>query len=82
MAQKIYIVDWIDTAAESGWKEANEIQSFVVTCQTVGFLVNETKAILTLALNRGLRNAKHPYGELVHIPKVAIIKKRKLKLKK
>jgi hypothetical protein len=78
--QKIYLIDWVDSLTNTGWKHSDELTGQLALCQTVGFYVNDTKEFITLALNRDLTGANSPYGELMSIPKVSIKRKRILKV--
>lgn len=80
--QKAFLVDWMDSASEPGWMLPEQLDSSAVICQSIGFFVQETKDVLTLALNRGLKNSARPFGDLIHIPKVSILKRRKINMKK
>lgn len=77
---KIYLIDWIDSAAEPGWVASFNLKSVkIAKCQSAGFLVKENKKFITLALNRAADGSHFPYGELMSIPKACITKKRKLR---
>ena len=81
MKQKIYIIDWVDSMSDTGWKHSSQLEQVeypIARCQTIGFFVNETKEYITLALNRDLIGGNCPYGDLISIPKVAIKRKKKL----
>jgi len=79
MKQKIYLIDWIDSVSNPGWKNGDGLNPPLAQCQTVGFYVSESEEALTVALNRGETNCYSPYGDLISIPKVAIKRKRILK---
>lgn len=75
---KALYVEWIDSCCTNGWLQQHDIEAAgaVMTCQSLGFLVKETKDAIVLALNRSTsENTARPYGELVTIPKVAILKR-------
>jgi len=78
---KILKIDWIDSASEHGWLSTQEIKELegVAKCQTVGYLVKETKELISIAQNRSTDNTHYPFGEIITIPKVAVIKRRELK---
>jgi hypothetical protein len=78
MKQKIYLVDWIDSAGNPGWKHSDELEISLAMCQTIGFYVSENKDAIILALNRDITGENLPFGELIAIPKVAIKRKRKI----
>lgn len=75
----IYIIDWVDSCGSQGWLQIGECKARVSECQTVGFLVDETKDAIALALNRVTIEGHAPFGEMITIPKFAITKKRVLK---
>lgn len=78
----ILLIDWIDSCSTSGWQHSNDCKAeMLMTCQTVGFFVDETKDRLCVGLNRTTKEGFTPFGELITIPKVAIKRKRKLKIK-
>jgi hypothetical protein len=73
----IYLVDWVDSCGRDGWLHEDECKAEVSRCQTVGFLVEETKEAIALALNRTATEGHRPFGEIITIPKCAILKKVK-----
>ena len=75
----ILLIDWVDSVNSSGWKPTDECKADLLICQTAGFLVEETKDAICLALNRTTRTGYYPFGELVSIPKVAIKARRILR---
>jgi len=78
---KILKIDWIDSASEHGWLSTQEVEDLegLGKCQTVGYFVKETKNSISIAQNRSTDHIHCPFGEIITIPKVAIIKKRELK---
>lgn len=78
---KILQIDWIDSASEHGWLSTSEVENrpTVAHCQTVGYLVKETKDVVSIAQNRDMDGTHYPFGEIITIPKVAIKKKKILK---
>lgn len=78
---KMLWVEWVDSAATNGWLRPDYICATPMTCQTVGFFVRESKDGLVLALNHcGDANSARPFGECITIPRVAIAKRRKVRL--
>ena len=75
---KLLLVDWVDSAGSTGWRQTDELQPEIGECQSVGFLVSETKEALALALNRSRLPNFRPFGEIVSIPKRCIIRSRVL----
>ena len=76
MSQKMYLIDWIDTATTSGWQD----KSLASCCQnqSVGFYVKEDKISMTIALSKA-EEGFIPYGDYITIPKVCIKKKKQVK---
>ncbi len=77
---KILLVDWYDSVSKGSWQDRDDCKAESLVCQSVGFLVDETKDYLCLALNRVTEAGYTPFGQLISIPKVAI--KRRVKIKK
>ena len=73
----IVLVDWLDSCGDPGWKFSEEISVHLMVCQTVGFLVSETKEAIAVALNRTTTLGYKPFGDIISIPRVAI---RKIKI--
>lgn len=71
-------VEWIDSASESGWNDENDVLEKITRddatlCLSVGYLVYEDDAKITLASNLatyGMRGRL--LGDCITIPKVAI----------
>lgn len=78
MNQKVLKIDWIDSMSDQSWQSAHTPHS-VGLCQSIGYLVNEDKIQLTLALNRMTNGGDYPYGSTITIPKVAITHRKQLK---
>jgi hypothetical protein len=76
---KVLLIDWIDSCGNSGWLDSDVCKAELSQCQTVGFLVEETKDAYCVALNRTTTKGHKPYGEIISIPKVAIKKVTLLK---
>ena len=74
---KIELIDWHDSCSHYGWKDGDTKFS-TATCQSVGFLHSEDKQRVTIALNRGTDGHTQPWGDLISIPKSAIVKRRKI----
>ena len=72
---KIYCIHWLDAWCQSsGWEEPPKQDA--VLCQTVGFIVGETKEMLTVAASYD--GAKY-YQQMMSIPKATIKSKKLLK---
>lgn len=69
---KILLVDWVDSCQTAGWQEERDCKVRVISCQTAGFLVEETKEAVCLALSRALTEGCHPYGDIITIPRCSI----------
>ena len=72
--EKILLIDWIDSSSTSGWQSRSECKICICTCKTVGFLVDESKDFICVALNKTTTETHQPYGDLITIPKIAIKK--------
>lgn len=75
---KVLLIDWLDSCSSHGWKNSNEVECEVSRCQSVGFLVAENEVCIVLALNRTTQAGYKPFGDLITIPRPAIIRKRLL----
>ena len=74
---KLVYVRWIDSAApsDSSWHKVEDLSLEPLACDTVGYLVSETKTGVSIAssvMENGLL-----YG-VITIPKVAVLKRRTL----
>lgn len=72
---KIVNVEWIDSSSTLGWGRKPES---TLKCSSIGHLVDETKQKITIAQNYDHDNGT--YGQFTEIPKVAITKKRFVKI--
>lgn len=77
---KILMITWIDSCSSNGWQQPAEAKARISECQSVGFLVEETKDAIALALSRTTQEGFAPYADIVSIPKVAIKRKRVIRL--
>jgi hypothetical protein len=75
----ILLIDWVDSVNNSGWLTTDECKADLLVCQTAGFLVDEDKDSICIALNRTTRKGYRPFGELISIPKVAVKARRILR---
>ena len=78
--RKIYLIEWQDAHANSGWftyEEANEfIKQDKCICQEVGWILSETKDEIVLAgRTMQFTNEDRIWGTLHKIPKAWIRKK-------
>lgn len=74
---KAVYLEWIDSSSERGW--CNPTKNLDLTCKSVGILVEETADRLVIANSHDANN-EPMYTGVMHIPKVAITKRRALKL--
>ena len=79
MSAKVCLVDWLDSCTEGGWVATNHVMPRSAHCQTVGFIVEEDKERIVLALSRAANEFSRPWGDLIAIPKGCIIKRRIMK---
>ena len=81
MSDDIYLIDWVDSMSSSGWKTSEQIDEYIpkALCQSAGFFVKETKDFIVLALSRDLTEDNSPFADLISIPKVAILKRKKIR---
>lgn len=82
MTPKMMYVEWVDSAGTNGWCTPHEVEAAgePMACSSVGFFVKETKTAIVLAQNRSeAKNTARPWGELMTIPKVAVITRKVLR---
>lgn len=76
------MVDWLDSSSLSGWQTKSVIESHRIDkCLSVGFLVSEDADQVILAQSKTYgrgANFHEVVGELIAIPKFAIISMEKL----
>jgi Lar family restriction alleviation protein len=77
MKERIIKVWWEDSNSTAGWQEDTDCKTNIAYCETVGFVVEETKDAICIALSRCTTKGNNPYAHLVTIPKCCI-KKRKV----
>ena len=74
-------IEWVDSATRSGWQDPKEADHPLMHCQTLGWLVMENDEKVVVALNGVFDDTSRvPFGEVVTIPKRAIVKRRKVKV--
>ena len=76
--QKVLKIDWVDSMSDQSWQQAHTHHEAGL-CQSIGYLVDEDKSQVTLALNRMTDGGVYPYGSTVTIPKVAILHRKQVK---
>ena len=73
----IELVEWIDSAGETGWGRLSAHRLTYMNCQTVGFVVHETDAEVGLMQSHDDQEGdSRGYHNLMVIPKVAITTRR------
>lgn len=79
--KKIYIVEWHDAHSSSSWHTEDEVKKFIdedkCICETIGYIINETKEEITMACRRmkWAQEGDCQWGLLQKIPKSWIRKK-------
>ena len=76
---KVYLVDWIDSTVDDKWREAVPLTP--ARCQSIGYLLENNKTYVTLALSRDKDPSYTPFGMRISIPAGAIVQKRRINLK-
>jgi len=74
---KIVHISWVDSCCAHGWLDPVDVSPNPASCESVGFLVRETKEVVTVAMNRGLEGAT-AFGEYTTIPRACITKMKVL----
>jgi hypothetical protein len=72
---KMVLIEWKDAESADSWTPANEIDHDYALIKSVGWLINENKKTVTLALNHDTKN--EAYSCILKIPK-GMIKSRKI----
>ena len=80
LTETIVEVDWVDSAGLHGWHE--ELQPGVAAIKSVGYLVEETAAYVTLTEAVAIPKTQAAYGCQTSIPKVAITRTKYLRRSK
>ena len=71
---KLVLVEWIDAESDDRWLDLSDLENEPLPIiKTVGFIVRETKDVLTLAMNYDEKNEK--ISCLMSIPKGGMIKR-------
>lgn len=81
MSRRLLYLEWVDsTSAHAGsvWLHDDESHVKNLLCKSVGFVVKEDKASITIA---GHESVNHVSGQMT-IPKCAITKRRRVMVKK
>lgn len=76
---KMVLVDWVDSHSDGGWKPLSEIKKDALlkdrlNCQSVGYLILETKDFVLLAMSLTIPMPKEEqnFTETMQIPKCSI----------
>lgn len=75
---KILLVRWIDSHTTHGWHHKEEYDARPAKCESIGYLLSETKDSLTLAQSRSRESGGIPWADFITIPKVSIKKRTEL----
>ena len=66
-------VRWVDSSSRAGWQDMDGSYIPLMTVETIGWLVQEDKESITLALSRVFDGSSSaPYAHLINIPLCAI----------
>ena len=76
-APKMLWVKWRDTATYRGWREKQGCT--VLDVESLGWLIEDTKGHLMIALGRSTDDDAFSWAEIQVIPKGMVIEKRVLK---
>lgn len=68
---KIVFIKWIDSVRSFDWTLLEDVDSNSMDCESVGFLIKETREYVTIAQNYGLKPEQ--VCNLITIPKCSII---------
>lgn len=67
-------IAWLDAVSEDQWIPRGDITPHHHTCVSLGFLVDESDTVVTLALNHDLTSGN--LSCIMHIPKVMILERK------
>jgi len=71
-------IHWIDSETETGWDTPESIKFPTKNVKSYGFCVKENEEYITLAADIDV--AEKHLNRFIHIPKINVKKKRKVKL--
>lgn len=77
MKHSLEYILWLDPHSQDEWAHADDQDCNPVKCETIGILVKETETTLTLSHTRQLEF--DTYCCTIHIPKICIVQRLKLK---
>ncbi len=70
-------IKWVDSCFHEGWVSKQSALTLPIShCTTVGMIINETKELITVALNASDSNN---YGDVISIPRLSIQSIRRMK---
>lgn len=69
---------WLDSETESGWDSPDKVKYPTKHPTSYGFFIKEDDTFITLGADLDETNGH--YNRFIHIPKVNILKKRKIKI--
>lgn len=75
---KVVCINWVDSQIASfTWCHIDEVPSNIAEVSTVGFLISETKDIVTIASSLSLKeNSENQVSSVINIPKCCIRSKK------
>ena len=76
-APKMLWVRWRDSSCYHRWRSAEGCSTLAV--ETLGWLIEDTKEHLMVAMDRAMDEDAEPWAEIEVIPKGMVIEKRVLK---
>lgn len=74
----IMLIEWVDAESIDAWTEIDNLSQTLPTIKTVGFIVKQTKDLLTIALNYDADNQS--VSCVMKIPNQWIKSKRLIKI--
>lgn len=75
---KVVCINWVDSQIASlTWCHIDEVPQNIAKVSTVGFLISETKEIVTIASSLSLKeNSESQVSSVINIPKCCIKSKK------
>ena len=81
MKRKAIYLQWQDSGGHNGWQNPADLHQTPMHCETLGWFVGENAECITVALNGCFDGtSSKPFGEFVTVPKVAITKRKWMRL--
>lgn len=72
-------VRWEDSTTTSGWRPDVEDIREPLTCWSAGYLIENTKRSVIVALNASAENSRNGFGDCITIPRACVREIRKLR---